>query len=143
MESAMLRRTRERERPVVPRPCSHRVVRDESPEEDALCDVSRSLFRHAQVLAREVGASAILVLADVIQNDGQLRNLIETVDFRAILISRDRDLPAACGSLLPHTEWITVPDVHMTRMGQVKVALLVSLATVSYTHLTLPTKRIV
>jgi DNA integrity scanning protein DisA with diadenylate cyclase activity len=128
MESAMLSRTHERERLVVPRLRSHRRVRDESPEEGAVNDVSRSLVRHAQLLAREVGASAILVLADVIQSDGELRHLIETGDFRTILISRDRNLPAACGSPLPHTEWITVPDVHMTRMGQVKVALLVSLA---------------
>lgn len=124
----MLSRTHERERLVVPRLCSHRVVRDELPEEDAVNDVSRSLVRHAQVLAREVGAGAILVLADVIQSDGELQKLMETVDFRTILITRDRNLPTACGSHLPHTEWITVPDVHMTRMGQVKVALLVSLA---------------
>jgi len=128
MESPMLSRKHKRKRLVVPRLCAHRVVHDESPEENAVNDVSRSLFRQAQVLSREVGASAILVLADVIQSDGELRNLIETADFRAILISRNRNLPAACGSLLPHTEWITVPDVHMTRMGQVKVALLVSLA---------------
>jgi DNA integrity scanning protein DisA with diadenylate cyclase activity len=104
------------------------VLRDDSPEEDALGDVSRLLFRHAQVLAREVGASAILVLADVIERDGELRNLIEIADIRTILISRDRNLPAASDSLPAHTEWITVPEVHMTRMGQVKVALLVSLA---------------
>src|SRR5262245_28810520 len=128
MESALFGRPHVRERRVAPRLSPRPVVRDKSPEEIVANDVSRSLVQHAQVLARDVGASAILVLADVVERNVELRNLMEAVDFRTILITRSRDVPAACSSLLPHTEWITVPDVHMTRMGQVKVGLLVSLA---------------
>jgi DNA integrity scanning protein DisA with diadenylate cyclase activity len=84
-------------------------------------------MQHAQMIARDVGAAAILVLADAIDND-ELLQLIKTVDFHAILISRHQRPPAASASLPRHVERITIPDVHMTRSGQVKVALLISLA---------------
>lgn len=88
--------------------------------------VSRYMVTHATALAREIDARAVLVLADAIESDDALRQLIDTIDFRMILISRSRDTPTI--AKLPHCEWITVPDVHMTRTGQVKVALLVCLA---------------
>jgi hypothetical protein len=90
--------------------------------------VSRHVVRHAQALAREIEARAVLVLADAIESDDELRQLVRTVNFRTILISRTRETPPTCNPPLPHCEWITVPDVHMTRTGQVKVALLVCLA---------------
>jgi hypothetical protein len=88
--------------------------------------VSRHMVRHATALAREIDASAVLVLADAIESDDELGQLVESVNFRTILISRSQDTPPI--GKLSHCEWITVPDVHMTRTGQVKVALLVSLA---------------
>lgn len=106
----------------------YRLVGENSPEAQGQKTVSRCIIQHAHLLAREVAASAVLVLADAIENDDELRRLVRTVDFRTILISRARDLPPACDPPLGHCEWITVPDVHMTRTGQVKVALLVSLA---------------
>lgn len=89
--------------------------------------LSRHVVRHAQVLAREIDARAILLLADAIESDDELRQLVRTVDFRTILIARDCETLLA-REPLPHCEWITVPDVHMTRTGQVKVALLVCMA---------------
>ena len=89
--------------------------------------LSRYVVRHAQTLAREIEAAAVLVLADAIESDDELRQLVRTVKFRTILITRDCEtLPAR--DPLPHCEWITVPDVHLTRTGQVKVALLVCMA---------------
>jgi len=127
METAMHGRLPEPER-MDPKPPAFRVVHDESPEQVDSAVVSRALVRHAQALARDVRAAAILILADALQNDDESRKLIETGGFRTILISRHREIPASCNSLRPSTDWITVPDVHMTRNGQVKVALLVSLA---------------
>jgi hypothetical protein len=88
--------------------------------------ISRHLVRHAQQLAREIGARAVLVYADAIRRDEELRQFLQGVDCRVILVGRsgEDDLPARFG---PHVH-VRVPDVHMTRAGQVKAAVLVCLA---------------
>jgi diadenylate cyclase len=87
--------------------------------------VTRRIVLHAHQLAREVAARAVLVYADAIEGDEELRQLIRAVDFPAILVTRTREeaAPGWEGHL-----WVTVPGVHMTRTGQVKAALLVCLA---------------
>ena len=87
---------------------------------------SRELVRHAQQLAREVDARAVVVYADA-------------------MTGRRRTQPPRPGGGLPHhpgdplprggtaacigsAVWVRVPDVPMTRAGQVKTALLVCLA---------------
>ncbi len=89
--------------------------------------VSRQMVRHAHSLASNIGARAVLVVADAIQGDEELRQLVRTVNFRSILITRAKDVPTDAAEW-PGCTWITVPDVHMTRTGQVKVALLICLA---------------
>jgi len=87
--------------------------------------VTRRIVQHAHQLAREVGAQAVLVYAEAISGDAEIRQLVRAVDFPAILVTRDRDAPVpGCES---HT-WVAVPNVHMTRAGQIKAALLVCLA---------------
>lgn len=88
--------------------------------------ISRQMVRHAHALAKETAARAVLVLADAIEGDEELRQLVRTVNFRTILITRAKEtLPSvACAS----TTWVTVPDIHMTRTGQVKIAVLICLA---------------
>ena len=88
--------------------------------------VSRRVVQHAHNLAREIDARAVVVLADAIEGDDELRQLVRTVNFRTILIARANQVPPAAAC--PHCQWVAVPDVHMTRTGQVKVALLVCLA---------------
>jgi DNA integrity scanning protein DisA with diadenylate cyclase activity len=88
--------------------------------------VSRRLVRHAHSLAKEISARAVLVHADAIEADEDLRELLRTVDFRTILITRSKTDPTTLQSDM--RTWITVPNVHMTRTGQVKVALLICLA---------------
>ncbi len=111
-----------------PQSLLYRVVRDDAPDADGMQAVSRTVVHHAQVMARDVGAAAILVLADAIQNDDQLLQLIQPADFKVILIARNGGPPTPMPPLPRSVERITVPDVHMTRSGQVKVALLISLA---------------
>jgi DNA integrity scanning protein DisA with diadenylate cyclase activity len=88
--------------------------------------VSRHIVPHAQQLAREIGARAVVVYADAMSKDPELRNLLRAVDFPTILVSRSRDGVVPPG-FEAHT-WVAVPNVHMTRSGQVKAALLVCLA---------------
>jgi DNA integrity scanning protein DisA with diadenylate cyclase activity len=88
--------------------------------------VSRHLLRHAQALAQEIDARAVLIYADALHQDVELRELLDTVSVPVILVTRSR------GRIVPSSfqshPWITVPDVHMTRAGQVKAAILVCLA---------------
>lgn len=88
--------------------------------------VSSQIVQHAQQLAREVSARALLIYADAIQGDGGLRQILQRIEFPTILVTRSTD-----AALLPGFEsriWVTVPDIHMTRAGQVKAAILVCLA---------------
>lgn len=87
--------------------------------------LTRSLVRHAHAIAREAGARAVLLYADVLEEDGELSALIQDVGFRVILVSRRM-------GFRPPEGWddlcavVTVPDIPMTRAGQVKIATLVA-----------------
>jgi hypothetical protein len=89
-------------------------------------NISRYLVHHARDLAREVNARAVLVYADAVCSDDALCEILRDVDFPAVLVTRSREAPVPAG--LESHIWISVPDVHMTRAGQVKSALLVCLA---------------
>ena len=87
--------------------------------------LTRSLVRHAHAIAREASARVVLLHADVVEEDADLADLIQDVDFRVILVSRRATFRAPDG-------WddlcavVRVPDIPMTRAGQVKVAVLVA-----------------
>ena len=87
--------------------------------------LTRSMVRHAHAIAREVGARVILLYADVVEDDKDLHSLIEDVDFRVILVSRRTEFkaPEGWGDLCAI---VRVPDIPMTRAGQIKVATLVA-----------------
>jgi diadenylate cyclase len=89
--------------------------------------LTRSMVRHAHAIAREVGARVIMLHADVVEEDADLSALIEDVNFRIILVSRRPgfDAPVERKDLC---SVVRVPDIAMTRAGQVKVATLVAAA---------------
>ncbi len=89
--------------------------------------LTRSLVRHAHAIAREVGARVVLLYADVVEDDQDLADLIQDVDFRVILVSRRSGFqaPEGWGELCAI---VRVPDITMTRAGQIKVATLVAAA---------------
>jgi hypothetical protein len=87
---------------------------------------SRHIVRHAHQLAHEIGAHAILLYADAVAGDDELRGLLQAMNFRTILVTKapggEERLP------WEGFTWVAVPDFHMTRAGQVKMALLGCLA---------------
>jgi diadenylate cyclase len=89
--------------------------------------LTRCLIRHAHAIAREVGAKAVLLYADVVEEEQDVNDLIQDVDFRVILVTRR-------AGFIPPSGWedlckvVRVPDLKMTRAGQIKVALLVAAA---------------
>jgi diadenylate cyclase len=88
--------------------------------------LSRHVVQHAHCLAREIGARAILIYANTLGDDDELRHLLTTVNYRTILITRSVEVPRLAGC--EHSTCVVVPDVHMTRTGQVKMALLSCMA---------------
>jgi DNA integrity scanning protein DisA with diadenylate cyclase activity len=89
--------------------------------------LTRSLVRHAHAIAREVGARVVLLYADVVEDDQDLADLIQDVDFRVILVSRRCGFQAP-GDLGELCAIVRVPDIAMTRAGQIKLATLVAAA---------------
>ncbi|HEX8199373.1 MAG TPA: diadenylate cyclase [Isosphaeraceae bacterium] len=89
--------------------------------------MTRSLVRHAHAIAREVGARVVLLYADVVEEDQDLADLIQDVDFRVLLVSQrpSFQVPEGWADLCAA---VRVPDIPMTRAGQVKIAMLVASA---------------
>ncbi len=87
--------------------------------------LTRSFVRHAHAIAREIGARVVLLGADVVEEDCELADLLQDVDFRVILISRRLSFqpPDGWGDLC---SLVRIPDIPMTRAGQVKLATLVA-----------------
>jgi DNA integrity scanning protein DisA with diadenylate cyclase activity len=88
-------------------------------------NVSRAIVRYAQELAREVDARAVVLYADAMTDD-DLSDIVQAMSFPTILVTRARKEAPPPGPGSP--VWVIVPDVEMTRAGQVKTALLVCLA---------------
>src|SRR5688572_13509934 len=90
-----------------------------------MVSVPRDVVRHAYQLAREVDARAVMVYADSMAGDDELRQLVAAADFPTVLVTRSgAAAPPHPGS----ATWVSVPDVRMGRAGQVKTALLVCVA---------------
>ncbi len=89
--------------------------------------LTRSIVRHAHAIARESSARAVLLSADVLQDEADLAGLIEDVAFRVILVTRRPGVrvPEGWGE---YCQVVRMPDVAMTRAGQIKVATLVAAA---------------
>ena len=89
--------------------------------------LTRSIVRHAHAIARESSARAVLLSADVLQEEQDLAGLIEDVGFRVILVTRrdEVQVPEGWGE---YCQVVRMPDVSMTRVGQIKVATLVAAA---------------
>ncbi len=82
---------------------------------------------HAHAIAREVGARVVLLYADVLEEGADLTDMLQGVDFRVILATKRAtfQVPEGWDEIC---KIVRVPDVSMTRAGQIKVATLVASA---------------
>lgn len=88
--------------------------------------LSLRLLEHANGLAREIGAKAVVIYADALEGESDLREALATVSFPTILFSRAREAPVPFPAGGPI--WIRVEGVHTTRTGQARLALLICVA---------------
>ena len=95
-------------------------------EEKDMASLSRLILKNALGLASEINAEAVLFPANTLDATDDLWQLVNTGKCRAILIDRRQVVRSNITSA--SCERITVPDVHLSRFGQIKVALLACLA---------------
>lgn len=88
--------------------------------------VSQTLMQHASSVAEGVGARAIVICADVPGRAHDLARIIEHVEVNVVLVTRFAPSSDQCNS--DRCTFITIPKVHMSRAGQIKVAMVVALA---------------
>ena len=88
--------------------------------------LSLRLLEHAHTLAMEIDAKAIVLYADALEGDSDVREVLSTISFPTILFTRARETPALSPAGAP--TWIRVEGVHTTRTGQARLALLICVA---------------
>src|SRR5262249_29757408 len=89
-------------------------------------NVSPHVLQFAQQLGRKVQARALVVYADAVTRDDDLRRLLEGVEFPIILVTRSKGARVASG--LASSTWVTIPEAAVNRASQFKSAVLVCLA---------------
>jgi DNA integrity scanning protein DisA with diadenylate cyclase activity len=91
-------------------------------------DLTRALIDQAVDLYTKAGASDILLYADVFGDFADLKELIQSFEGVNFVLATRSD-QAASIALEAVREIVAVPDIRLTRMGQIKVAVLVGLST--------------
>lgn len=87
--------------------------------------VSELLLGAAREIGQELGVHAILVYADAFPDGQALRGFLERAQgLNVIVATRNEEACAVCRSLGRAT--VAVPDVHLTRVGRIKVAILLA-----------------
>ncbi|MFO7956933.1 MAG: diadenylate cyclase [Candidatus Brocadiia bacterium] len=87
--------------------------------------VTEKILGFSRDLARDAGAAAILVYADVFSEEEALRHFVEASGDCEILLASRRaagEQPETGATVVP------VPEVKLTRVGQLKVAILLALS---------------
>ncbi len=87
--------------------------------------ISRPVVHHAELLAREIQAQALVIYADAIRQNDQLSRLFDGIEYPTIVVTRARE-PRVQPVSQTFT-WVTLPDATLTRLTQFKAALLVCL----------------
>ena len=88
--------------------------------------LTRSILRHAHAIARENSVVAVLLYVDALDPNEDLKALLGEVDFRVLLVTRRPDV--ACPLATETCAVLAVPDVALTRLGRMKIALMVGFA---------------
>jgi len=101
------------------------------PEKDELClAVTEKFLEYAADLSTSLPSSAILVYADVFENPEKLAQFLEKIPSRRLfLVTREPGFEAPEG-----VEIIKVSEIKLTRLGQIKVAILIGVARGLFSH---------
>ncbi len=92
--------------------------------------ITEKFLEYAADLTRSLPLSAILVYADVFPGGEELSRFLKKTESRKIfLVTREKGFEAPEG-----VEIIEVPEIKLTRLGQIKVAILIGVARGLFSH---------
>ena len=90
-------------------------------------EITQEILRYAREVALRVRAQAVLVYADVFPGREEIETFLQQSPAqRVVLVTRDRESSAALQGI--DAEVIQVPGMRLTRLGQIKVAVLLGLS---------------
>ncbi|MEJ2031677.1 MAG: diadenylate cyclase [Deltaproteobacteria bacterium] len=90
-------------------------------------DITKNLLQFALEMARKVQARAILVYADIFPNLDEIEDYLDSGgEQQIVLLARDHDYAEQLRKVTPDV--IQVPQMNLSRMGQVKIAILLGLS---------------
>lgn len=101
-------------------------MREPITKEQSVNKLTLLMVQHAHSVARELGAKALMFDADTIESAAELDEVIREISYRVVLVTRGRECGAAANTDLCTP--ITIPKVPLTRMGQIKIGVLIGVA---------------
>ena len=88
--------------------------------------LTQAIVEHAHAIAQEIGAEAVMFAADVLESAEELEEVVRGLNYRVVLVGRNsnvHDFPK-----LDSVTVITVPDIPLSRLGQIKIAMVIAVA---------------
>jgi diadenylate cyclase len=90
-------------------------------------EINEAMIKHAREIAREIGATGVLVYVDLIKSRTNMETLIK--GGRCILATRSQDVMDDLIAMeAPEERILRVPHINLTRLSQVKVAAILALS---------------
>ncbi len=89
--------------------------------------INEAMIKHAREIAREIGATGVLVYVDLIKSRTNMETLIK--GSRCILAARSQDvIDDLLAMEAPEERILRVPNINLTRHSQIKVAAILALS---------------
>jgi diadenylate cyclase len=89
--------------------------------------INEAMIKHAREIAREIGATGVLVYADLIKSRKNMETLIK--GGRCILATRSQEvIDEIIAMKAPEERILRVPYINLTRLSQIKVAVILALS---------------
>jgi diadenylate cyclase len=89
--------------------------------------INEAMINHAREIAREIGATGVLVYVDLIKSRANIETLIK--GSRCILAARTQEVVDDLLSMeAPEARILRVPCINLTRLSQIKVAAILALS---------------
>jgi diadenylate cyclase len=98
-----------------------------SPQSPSMENINEAMIKHAREIAREIGATSVLIYVDLIKSRANLEALI--TGSRCILAARSPDvIDGLLAMKAPEGRILRVPYIKLTRLSQIKVAVVLALS---------------
>lgn len=84
------------------------------------------MLEHALGIARDLHAKAIMFDAEAVESPDELRTLLASIDYSVVLYTRERETLVLDDG--PNRKVLAMPKVPLSRIGQIKIAVLLGVA---------------